>query len=136
MYENAKEKSNIALDDWIKTVQELGAGEILLTSVDQDGTCKGPDNKLIEKACKVCNIPLVVGGGISSIDHIESCLKKDVVTGISIAAALHKKKLDITNIKEELKKKDLSIRSHSFSNLKNKSDIRIVKIKKFLKYKL
>ena len=104
MYENAKEKSNISVDEWIKTVQELGAGEILLTSVDQDGTCKGPDNELIEKACEVCKIPLIVGGGISNIDHIESCIQNEVVTGVSVAAALHKEILDITNLKKEIKK--------------------------------
>ena len=122
MYENAKEKSNIAMDNWIKTVQELGAGEILLTSVDQDGTCKGPDNELIDKACKVCKIPLIVGGGISKIEHIDRCIQNDVVTGISLAAALHKNKLDIFNIKKELKKKNISIRSNSLSNFKKMPD--------------
>ena len=122
MYENAKEKSNISVDEWIKTVQELGAGEILLTSVDQDGTCKGPDNELIEKACEVCKIPLIVGGGISNIDHIESCIQNEVVTGVSVAAALHKEILDITDLKKEIKKKNISIRSNSLSDFDNISD--------------
>lgn len=119
MYENAKERSKLSVDYWIKTVQELGAGEILLTSVDQDGTCKGPDNDLIDKACEVCNIPLIVGGGISKLNHIESFIKNDVVTGVSIAAALHKKKLDIIKIKKELKNNNVTIRDDSLLTLGN-----------------
>ena len=122
MYENAKEKSDLVVDEWIKKVQELGAGEILLTSVDQDGTCKGGDNELIEEACKVSKIPLIIGGGISTIDHVESCIRNNVVTGISLAAALHKKKLDIIDLKNELKKKDIPIRSNSLTNLENNSN--------------
>ena len=119
MYENAKERSKLSVDYWIKSVQELGAGEILLTSVDQDGTCKGPDNDLIDKACEVCNIPLIVGGGISKLNHIESFINKDVVTGVSIAAALHKKKLDIIKIKKELKNNNVTIRDDSLLALGN-----------------
>ena len=122
MYENAKEQSKFTIDYWIKTVQELGAGEILLTSVDQDGTCKGPDNDLIEKACEVCNIPLIVGGGISKLEHIESFINNDFVTGVSIAAALHKKKVDIVKVKKELKNNNVTIRDNSFSELGNISD--------------
>ena len=52
--------------EWIKDLQEQGVGEILITSVDMDGLCKGIDNELIEVCSKVCKIPLLVGGGFGN----------------------------------------------------------------------
>ena len=109
--EGGREKSNLTVIDWIKKVQDLGAGEILLTSVDQDGTCKGPDQKLIDAASKVSKIPLVVGGGISKIDEIKNCFKRKNITGVSLAAALHYNKIDVLDAKNNLINSNFVVRS-------------------------
>ncbi len=109
--EGGREKSNLAVIDWIKKVQDLGAGEILLTSVDNDGTCKGPDHKLIEAASQVAKIPLIVGGGISKVDEIKNCFKRKNITGVSLAAALHYSKIAVSDVKNSLINADFTVRS-------------------------
>ena len=74
MSEMGREKSGKDVLDWINEVQGLGAGEILLTSVDKDGTLSTPDYDLINRASKVSKIPLVVSGGITKTIDIESVL--------------------------------------------------------------
>ena len=70
MIENGRERTKISVVDWIKNVEKLGAGEILLTSVDQDGTSLGPDRELIEIASKDSKVPLIVGGGLREFEDI------------------------------------------------------------------
>ena len=64
--------------DWKETIQtfvEAGAGEILLNSVDKDGTMNGPDLKLISKACQDIDVPVVALGGVSSLEDIRNCVR-------------------------------------------------------------
>ena len=110
MTEAGRENTNICVFDWIKRVQDLGAGEILLTSVDKDGTCKGGDFNLINKASAIAEIPLIVGGGIANVDQIEKCFRKNIITGVSLGAALHQKKIEVMQVKNHLKKININIR--------------------------
>ena len=66
MGEAGRELSGRKVITWMQEVQDLGAGEILLTSIDQDGTCQGPDYALIEKANGIASVPLVVCGGFAA----------------------------------------------------------------------
>ena len=63
MKASGRERTGKKVIDWIKDLQGQGVGEILITSVDMDGLCKGIDNELIEACSKVCKIPLLVGTG-------------------------------------------------------------------------
>lgn len=110
MTEAGRERSDVSVIDWIQKVQELGAGEILLTSVDQDGTCKGPDKKLINAAADVAEVPLIVGGGISTVEEIEDSFRKTIITGVSLAASLHHRKIEVKEIKSRLLSSDFNIR--------------------------
>ena len=110
MTEAGRERSNISVIEWIKTVQNLGAGEILLTSVDNDGTFKGPDKKLIQEASEVSKVPLIVGGGVTTKNDVEFCLEKNIITGVSLAAALHYKKIEVMDLKHHLLKSRNNIR--------------------------
>ena len=62
--------------EWISDVQELGAGEILLTSVDQDGTCLGPDLRLQNSAALITNIPLISCGGFLRVIRLKLHFKQ------------------------------------------------------------
>ena len=62
---------DLDLDRYIEALQNAGCGEIILQSVDLDGTMKGYDLKLIEKVSKVCTVPLVVLGGVGNFSHLE-----------------------------------------------------------------
>tara|TARA_Y100000034_G_scaffold132586_1_gene195947 strand:- start:2626 stop:3393 length:768 start_codon:yes stop_codon:yes gene_type:complete len=99
--ENARQKTGKDVIEWIKDAVKLGAGEILLTSIDKEGTMKGFDMELINEAEKVCQVPLIVGGGAGKTEDIEQALEKNV-DAVAIAATLHYNKSDISKIKEEL----------------------------------
>ena len=105
-----RERTSIDVIEWCIKLQELGAGEILLTSVDQDGTCDGPDNDLIKKLSNYISIPLVVGGGFSSKSEVKNSFHNDSVSAVSIGAALHKNKLNILDIKNYLIINNIPIR--------------------------
>ena len=74
---------------WCEYVEKKGAGEILLTSVDKDGTGSGMDLSLIEKVCNCVNIPVVVNGGIGNIQNIKNVLENSKVSGLAISSILH-----------------------------------------------
>ncbi len=110
MIEAGRERTGIDLQSWIEKSQNLGIGEIFLTSVDQDGTNKGPDEELIYMANKLVKKPLIVGGGFNSVLAINKALKLQSVSGVSIGSALHYKKLMIEQIKKEINSKDIPLR--------------------------
>lgn len=76
-------KVPISFVDWLKIVQEAGAGEIFLTSIDKDGTMEGYDLELISSVTNFIHIPLIVCGGAGKIEHFREAVK----TGASAVAA-------------------------------------------------
>lgn len=120
MIESGRERSKKDLFEWILEVQKRGAGEIFLTSVDKDGTGKGPDSKLISKVNPIIDIPLVVGGGYSEIAQIKETFKTNTApSGVSIGWALHNSTLKIKDIKDSLSREGIIIRN--IENSKNKN---------------
>ena len=94
MTEMGREHGGKDVIDWIREVQDLGAGEILLTSIDKDGLCNGPDYELIESASKVSKVPLIVGGGFSKNSDVENIFKIKNISAVSIGSALHKNQIN------------------------------------------
>ena len=95
-----REKTNINLDDWIKTIQQKGCGEILLTSIDYEGTESGFDIDLINHVYKLIKKPLIISGGCGNLDHILELKEKFQNVSIAIASVLHYKILSIPEIKK------------------------------------
>ena len=79
-------------------MQKLGAGEILITSVDHEGLQRGMDLKLLNTIKNKSKIPLIFSGGIGNINHIKEVIKD--VDAIAIANCLHYDKLNISEIKD------------------------------------
>lgn len=79
-------KQKLSVIDWVKQLESLGAGEILLTSMDQDGTWDGYDIDLIKRVTDVVNIPVIANGGAGSLDHIESAVKKANASAVSVGS--------------------------------------------------
>ena len=73
---NGREKTNLKVNDWIKKAIDLGIGEVILTSVDFDGTGDGFDYDLVSQISKICEVPLIISGGLGNLDHIKEVLKK------------------------------------------------------------
>lgn len=80
---NGKKKLSVSLVDYLKTIESLGAGEIILTHIDHEGTFNGYDFHLYEKAAGVLQIPLVANGGARSVDDF----RQAVLAGASAVAA-------------------------------------------------
>lgn len=118
MTSSGREKSGKDVLDWALEAQKMGAGEILLTSIDQDGTCMGPDEKLIEYFNDKIKIPLIIGGGFSNITDIEKSLSLPKISGISIGAALHKNLINLNEVKDSLIEKSILVRKVKNDSLK------------------
>jgi cyclase len=82
----------------------MGAGEILITSIDQEGTQKGFDLDLIKEITKSIRIPLIVSGGMGKLEDLKDLIKFEP-SGIAIASVLHYNKLKIKDIKKYITKK-------------------------------
>ena len=97
-----RERSNIDLIDWVKEIQKKGCGEILLTSVDKEGTELGFDIELIENIKKNIYKPLIISGGCGSVDDILNIQKRYPDDSVAIASVLHYEKVKISNIKKNI----------------------------------
>ena len=112
---NGRERTGKNVVDWCQEVLDRGAGEILLTSIDQDGTKLGPDFNLIETIQKYINVPLIVSGGISNVEDIIKLIDMEVYA-IAIANILHFEKISINEIKLNLKNNNINSRIPNYNN--------------------
>ncbi len=87
---------------WVQEAIDLGVGEILLTSVDNDGTQKGFDVRLAEKVMSISRVPVIISGGMGKIEHIQKVVSCSSPDGIAVASVLHYKKYSIDEIKTSL----------------------------------
>lgn len=97
--ENGREDTGVAVSDWIAAQTPEHIGEILLTSIDRDGTKMGPDIGLLTQAAQVTKVPIIYSGGIAGPDHFESVFKFAPVNSIAVGAALHSGIISPTEIK-------------------------------------
>ena len=108
--DNGRQSTGLDVVKWAKKAEELGAGEILLTSVDMEGTERGLDLELIGEITKTVSIPVIASGGASSPDNIADTLKKTGADAVAMASILHYKKYGVDDIKKVLAKKKIPVR--------------------------
>lgn len=99
-------RENTGLDaiEWAKKAVELGAGEILLTSMDADGTKEGYDIELTKQISEAVNVPVVASGGAGKIQDVTDVFKRTSCDAALLASILHFKDVSIKQIKDEMKK--------------------------------
>lgn len=97
-----RERTNMDVLEWIKQAVDLGVGEILLTSVDREGTKKGFDIKLVEKVNSIVKIPVIASGGMGKLSDGVDLIKQTDVSAIAIADLIHYKRASISDVKNEL----------------------------------
>ena len=95
---------------WAKEVEDRGAGEILLTSMDHDGTKNGFACELTSKISSVSSIPVIASGGGGNIEHFKDVFTKGNADAALAATIFHFKEVEILNLKRELKDSNISIR--------------------------
>lgn len=94
---------------WARAAVDLGAGELLLTSVDRDGTFSGPDVDLLERVCSSVRVPVLAHGGITTSEHARQCWEAGA-SGVVIAAALHSGRIRLNELKSELSELGVPVR--------------------------
>jgi cyclase len=96
--------------EWAVRVQELGAGEILLTSMDRDGTKIGYDLELTRKVAEAVTIPVIASGGAGTIDHLHQGLVEGKADAVLAASIFHFREISIAEAKRELKSRGVPVR--------------------------
>lgn len=96
--------------DWAKEAEKLGAGEILLTSMDGDGTKNGFDIRITKLISDHINIPVIASGGAGNTEDFETVFSKTKATGALAASVFHFGEINISNLKEDLKFNKITVR--------------------------
>lgn len=96
--DNGRERTGRDVIDWVRQAVDLGAGEILLTSVDQEGTRKGFDVPLVREVCAAVRVPVTASGGFGRAEDLAALADTDV-SAVAIADALHWKRMALPEVR-------------------------------------
>ena len=107
--DNGRERTGRDVVQWVKEAVERGAGEVLLTSVDQEGTRKGFDVPLAQQVCDAVNVPLTISGGFGDAAHL-SALASTGISAVAVADALHWKRMALAEIKQHARAAGFDVR--------------------------
>jgi cyclase len=108
--EGGRVSTNIDAISWAMEVEKLGAGEILLTSMDYDGTQKGYDIPLTKAISELTNIPIIASGGAGNPEHIFQVFTKGNADAALAASIFHRSIYPVFEVKKYLKKKNVIVR--------------------------
>ncbi|MDA8215615.1 MAG: HisA/HisF-related TIM barrel protein, partial [Nitrospiraceae bacterium] len=95
---------------WAKYMEELGAGEILLTSMDRDGTKDGYDLELTRAVSEAVSIPVIASGGVGNLEHLYEGIVTGKADAVLAASIFHYREYTIREAKEYLKNKGVAVR--------------------------
>lgn len=99
MTDNGREHTGMDVIDWACNGEEFGAGEILLTSIDQEGTRKGFDLELVKQVSESISIPVIASGGMGELDDLTDVVFKAKADAVAMADVLHYKRLSLSEIR-------------------------------------
>lgn len=87
--DGGRERTNLDVISWSKAAVELGAGELLVTSIDRDGTRRGYDVELLSRVSSVVNVPIIASGGLGKPSHATDLMRSSACEAVAIADYLH-----------------------------------------------
>ncbi len=108
--DGGREQTGLDAIEWIKKGLLLGVGEILLTSVDRDGTRRGYETDLLAAVTSFASVPVIAYGGAGSLESVLDAIENAHIDAVSVASILHYNDVTIREIKSYLSKHDVSIR--------------------------
>lgn len=105
-------RKNVGLDaiDWARKVAELGAGEILLTSMDRDGTKNGFDLELTRRVAEAVAIPVIASGGVGNLDHLADGVQQGKADAVLAASIFHYGEYSVRQAKEHMRSRGIEVR--------------------------
>lgn len=109
--DNGRELTGLNAVEWAVEGVKRGAGEILVTSIDQEGTTKGFDCELTKAISDVVSVPVIASGGMGTPAHLTKVIKEGHADAVAMAHVLHYKKLTFTDMRNELTANGISVRS-------------------------
>ena len=105
-----RNRTGIDVLEWTEQVAAYGAGEILLTSMDRDGTKEGFDNNLVSKVSSGISIPIIASGGVGNLDHLIDGVKIGGAEAVLAASIFHFSEFSIKEAKEAMKASGITVR--------------------------
>jgi len=108
--DNGRERTGLDVVEWAKEGSRLGAGEILLTSVDQEGTRKGFDLELLQAVSLAVPVPVIASGGMGSTVHLEQAIRIGRADAVAMADVLHYGRLSISQVREAARASGIQVR--------------------------
>lgn len=105
-----RENTGLDLIEWVKKCESLGAGEVLLTSMDADGTKAGYDIEMLNAVCDAVDIPVIASGGCGSIQDIIDVFEKTNVDAALVASLFHFNEATVEDVRNECKKHGINVR--------------------------
>lgn len=108
--DNGRERTGLDAVTWAQQAVDLGAGEILLTSVDQEGTRKGFDVELVRAVSETVDVPVIASGGMGSIQHLLDVVKVGKADAVAMADIIHYRRQSLVQIRQAALAAGLSVR--------------------------
>lgn len=108
--DNGRERTGKDAIEWTKQAVELGAGEVLVTSIDQEGTRKGFDVALVQAVTNAVNVPVIASGGMGNVDHLISVIHEGGADAVAMADVLHYQRLDFQTLRKAIMKRGIRVR--------------------------
>lgn len=109
--DNGREKTGLDVVEWARRGVELGAGEILLTSVDREGTRSGFDIDLVSQVSRNVSVPVIASGGMGQVSHLVEVAHTAGADAVAMADVLHYKRLDLLAIRDAARQAGLTVRN-------------------------
>ena len=108
--DNGRERTGLDVVAWAKKGCELGAGEIMLTSVDREGTRKGFDIELVRAVASQVPIPVIASGGMGALEHMVDVVNVGRADAVAMADVLHYRRLEMSQIREAARAANIPVR--------------------------
>ncbi len=105
-----REDTGIDALDWVRRAQELGAGEVLLNSIDRDGTRAGYDHELLRRVTAAVSVPVIASGGAGSLGQIVEAVRAGGADAVLVASLLHDGEHTVADIKRYLRREGVNVR--------------------------